>query len=48
MRFLKSIKLMLVLFALFLTWFINPILAIFRVKTKIRYYLMSQLPLSDI
>lgn len=47
-RLLQSIKLLLVLVALVLTWCINPILALCRVKTPIRRYLLSKLPMSDL
>lgn len=42
--FLCIFRLMLVMLALMLTWIINPILAILRIKTPIRRFLMRQLP----
>ena len=42
--FLCIFRLMLVMLALLVTWIINPILAILRIKTPIRRFLMRQLP----
>jgi hypothetical protein len=42
--FLCIFRLMLVMLALLITWTINPILAILRIKTPIRRFLMRQLP----
>ncbi len=46
--FLCIFRLMLVMLALLVTWIINPILAILRVKTPIRRFLMRQLPGADV
>ena len=42
--FLCCLRLMLVMLALLITWIVNPILAILRIKTPIRRFLMRQLP----
>ena len=42
--FLCIFRLMLVMLALLVTWIINPILAILRIKTPIRRFLMRRLP----
>ena len=46
--FLCIFRLMLVMLALLGTWFLNPILAILRIKTPIRRFLMRQLPGADV
>ena len=46
--FLCVFRLMLVMLALMLTWIVNPILAILRIKTPIRRFLMRQLPGADV
>jgi hypothetical protein len=46
--FLCIFRLMLVVLALLGTWLINPILAILRIKTPIRRFLMRQLPGADV
>jgi len=47
-RLFQSIRLFLVLVGLVITWPINPILAILRVKTPIRKFLIRQLPASEL
>ena len=42
--FLCIFRLTAVMLALLTTWFLNPILAILRIKTPIRRFLMRQLP----
>jgi len=42
--FLCIFRLTAVMLALLVTWIINPILAILRIKTPIRRFLMRQLP----
>jgi hypothetical protein len=42
--FLCIFRLTVVMLALLVTWFCNPILAILRIKTPIRRFLMRQLP----
>lgn len=43
-RLLQSLKLLLVCLALCVTWPINPVLALLRVKTPVRRWLVKQLP----
>lgn len=47
-RLLQSCRLFLVLLGLAVTWPINPILALMRVKTPIRRWLLRNLPGGDI